>query len=103
MIQYHSMDRRNDMATVEYRYRVILEPQEEGGYTVLVPALPEVVTEGDTEDDALRLAEDAIRLAVESRRDHGEEIPTETMPHKNGRASVRERRRQYGIISGVHG
>src|SRR3546814_13865845 len=98
MIQYHSMDRRNDMATVEYRYRVILEPQEEGGYTVLVPALPEVVTESDTEDDALRMAEDAIRLAVEYRRDHGEEIPTETQPKirdEIGRASCRARERQY--------
>jgi len=46
--------------TQEHSYTVILEPQSEGGFTVLVPALPEVVTEGDTEDEALRMAEDAI-------------------------------------------
>ena len=34
-------------------FSVILEPQEDGGFTVLVPALPEVVTEGDTEEEAL--------------------------------------------------
>ena len=44
-----------------YSYSVILEPQEGGGFTVLVPALPEVVTEGDTEQEALANAEEAIR------------------------------------------
>ena len=29
-------------------YAIILEPQPEGGFTVTVPALPEIVTEGDT-------------------------------------------------------
>lgn len=33
-----------------YSFTVILEPEPEGGFTVLVPALPEVVTFGDTED-----------------------------------------------------
>jgi antitoxin HicB len=52
-------------------FSVILEPQEEGGFTVLVPALPEVVTEGDTEQEALANAEEAIRAIVAYRRDHG--------------------------------
>jgi antitoxin HicB len=34
---------------VSYRFSVILEPQPDGDLTVLVPALPEVVTEGETE------------------------------------------------------
>jgi antitoxin HicB len=38
---------------MSYSFSVILEPQPDGGYTVLVPALPEVVTEGDTEQQAL--------------------------------------------------
>ena len=37
--------------SASYSYSVILEPQEGGGFTVLVPALPEVVTEGDTEQE----------------------------------------------------
>lgn len=49
---------------------VILE-QEGGGFTVLVPALPEVVTEGDTEQEALANAEEAIRAILEYRREQG--------------------------------
>ena len=63
-----------------YSFSVILEPQEEGGFTVLVPALPEVVTEGDTEQEALTNAEEAIRLIVSYRRDHGIAIPSDARP-----------------------
>jgi antitoxin HicB len=59
-------------------FSVILEPQPEGGFTVLVPALPEIVTEGDTEEEALAMAEDAIRLVLEDRAARGEEIPNDT-------------------------
>jgi len=59
------------------RYTVILEPLEEGGFNVRVPALPEVVTFGQTEDEALAMAEDAIRLAISYRLDHGEPVPDE--------------------------
>jgi antitoxin HicB len=52
-------------------YSVVLEPQEDGGFTVLVPALPEVVTEGDSEEEALANAEEAIRAVLEYRRDNG--------------------------------
>jgi antitoxin HicB len=54
---------------------VILEPAEEGGFIVRVPALPEIVTEGDTEEEALAVAQDAIELVLESRRERGELIP----------------------------
>ena len=64
----------------QYSFSIILEPQEEGGFTVLVPALPEVVTEGDTEQEALANAEEAIRLIVSYRRDHGIAIPSDARP-----------------------
>jgi predicted RNase H-like HicB family nuclease len=48
---------------------------EEGGYVVRVPALPEIVTEGDTEEEALAMAQDAIELVIESRHERGEPIP----------------------------
>jgi predicted RNase H-like HicB family nuclease len=41
-------------------YKIILEPQAEGGFTVFVPELPDVVTEGDTREEALGRAKDAI-------------------------------------------
>lgn len=58
-----------------YSFSVVLEPREEGGFTVLVPALPEVVTEGDTEQEALTNAEEAIRAIVSCRQSHGIAIP----------------------------
>jgi antitoxin HicB len=64
----------------ELNYSVVLEPQPGGGFTVLVPALPEVVSEGDTEEEALRMVEDAIRLVLEYRRAHGLPIPGDTIP-----------------------
>jgi antitoxin HicB len=60
----------------DHTFAVILEPQPEGGFTVLVPALPEIVTEGDTEEEALAMAEDAIRLVLEDRAARGEDIPS---------------------------
>ncbi|MGH9454089.1 MAG: type II toxin-antitoxin system HicB family antitoxin [Terriglobia bacterium] len=59
-------------------FSVILEPQPEGGFTVFVPALPEIVTEGDTEEEALAMAKDAIRLVLEDRAARGEDIPGES-------------------------
>lgn len=66
--------------TATHRFSVILEPQEDGGFTVLVPALPEVVTEGDTEAEALRNAEEAIRAILEFRRDRGLPVPSDAKP-----------------------
>ena len=63
-----------------HSYTVVLEPQPEGGFTVSVPALPEVVTEGDTEEEALTMARDAIRLALEYRKEQGLAIPADAVP-----------------------
>ena len=35
------------------RLKIILEPSEEGGYTVIVPSLPGCISEGDTKEEAL--------------------------------------------------
>ena len=53
---------------------------EEGGYTVTVPALPGYVTEGDTLDEALAMAKDAIALYLDDLATHGEPIPDEPPP-----------------------
>ncbi|TMJ77019.1 MAG: type II toxin-antitoxin system HicB family antitoxin [Alphaproteobacteria bacterium] len=66
-------------------YTIILEPMDEGGFLVRVPALPEVVTGGDTEDEALAMAKEAIELVLASRRERGEDIPIES-----GKPQVRE-------------
>lgn len=54
-----------------YGFSVILEPQEGGGFTVLVPALPEVVSERDDEKEALANVQEAIRAILAFRRDNG--------------------------------
>jgi len=63
-----------------FDFTVVLEPLAEGGFLVLVPALPEVATFGGTEADALAMAEDAIRLAVDYRQERGEPIPPLSEP-----------------------
>ncbi len=47
------------------RLRVILEPSDEGGYTVTVPSLPGCISEGDSVDDALVNIREAIDLYLE--------------------------------------
>jgi len=47
------------------KFKVVLEPQEEGGYTVYVPALPGCISEGDTREDALKNIKEAIELYLE--------------------------------------
>ena len=65
------------MDTTEYRYTVVFEPAEEGGYVVTVPALPGLATEGNSLAEARDMAKDAVRGYLESLRKHGEEIPLE--------------------------
>ena len=69
------MERRLESAI--YSYNVVFEPAEEGGYVVTVPALPGVVTQGETLDEARSMAEDAIRGYLEALMLEGEEIPHE--------------------------
>jgi antitoxin HicB len=63
-----------------HTFAVVLEPEEEGGFTVRVPSLPEIVTFGKDEDEALAMAEDAIRLVLEDCLARGEPIPGSQPP-----------------------
>ena len=63
-----------------FDFTVVLEPQPEGGFTVSVPALPEIVAEGDSEAEAMAMAEDAIRAVLAYRRDHAIPIPGDAQP-----------------------
>ena len=63
----------------KFAYSVVLEPAEEGGFIVHVPALPEVCTEGDTEAEALAMAKDAIELVIASRIERGEPVRREVV------------------------
>jgi predicted RNase H-like HicB family nuclease len=61
-------------------YTIFLDPDvEEGGYTVTVPYLPGCVTEGETIEECLVMARDAIALYVASLVDAGEPVSQETV------------------------
>ncbi|MFH1056126.1 MAG: type II toxin-antitoxin system HicB family antitoxin [Candidatus Altiarchaeota archaeon] len=53
------------------KFKVLLEPDVEGGYTVQVLGLPGCFTEGDTKEEALANARDAITLYIEHLKDKG--------------------------------
>jgi predicted RNase H-like HicB family nuclease len=75
------------------RYTVLLLPDlEEGGYSVTVPLLPGCITEGDSREEALAMAREAIGLFIEVMRDHGEHIPKEPVPLAIMQAAVEDAR-----------
>ncbi len=60
-----------------YTYRIHLRPEPEGGYTVLVPALPGCITWGKDYKHALAMAKECIEGFLEMLADIGESIPEE--------------------------
>ena len=77
------------MANQQYEYTILLDPdEEEGGYTVTVPALPGIVTQGATIEEALEMARDAIALYLEDLVADGEPIPTEQVPPQLAKVTV---------------
>ena len=61
----------------QYAYTVFFGANENGGYTVTVPALPGLVTEGKNLEDARCMAKDAIRCYIEGLKKANEKIPVE--------------------------
>lgn len=58
-----------------YNYTVVFEPVREGGYNVVVPAIPEIVTFGETLEEAKANAREAISCYLESVLETNEIIP----------------------------
>ena len=63
-----------------YNYTVVFEPVDEGGYNVIVPAIPEICTFGDTLEEAKAMVEDAIKCYIESALIAKELIPEDREP-----------------------
>ena len=63
-----------------YTFTMLFEPAEEGGYVVTCPALPGLVTEGDTMEEAREMAADALRLYLETLIEDGMTIPSDKRP-----------------------
>lgn len=63
-------------------YTVLLTPDEEsGGFVVEVPALPGCVTQGDTLEEAKRMAKEAIELYLETLAERGLPAPADEEPN----------------------
>lgn len=62
---------------MEFKYSILLEKNELGGYTVSVPLLPGCITEGDTWEDAIANAKEAIAGYIETLQDLDKAIPLE--------------------------
>jgi predicted RNase H-like HicB family nuclease len=61
----------------QYTYTVVITPNDPDGYLVTCPALPGLVTQGDTFDEARAMAADAILCHLESLIEDGLPIPTD--------------------------
>ena len=64
---------------MQYKIPLVLTPQPEGGYTVTSPLLPELVTEGDTVEEALANVRDALAAVIETYDDLGRRLPQKEM------------------------
>jgi antitoxin HicB len=62
---------------MEIRYLVNLEKNEDGGYTVTVPALPGCITQGDTWEEAVAHAQEAISGYIATLQDLKKPVPLE--------------------------
>ena len=60
---------------VLYRIPLVFDPQPEGGFTVTSPALPELVTEGDSWDEAYANVQDALAAVIEIYSEDGRDLP----------------------------
>ncbi|MDQ1265449.1 MAG: hypothetical protein QG635_599 [Bacteroidota bacterium] len=58
-------------------YKIMLKPEPEGGFTVVVPSLPGCITFGSTLEEAKTMAKEAIELYLESLNAHNEFIPND--------------------------
>lgn len=59
-------------------YRILLNEEPEGGFTVTVPALPGCITYGDDLQHALDMAKEAIEGYIELLKERGEQVPDDS-------------------------
>ncbi len=56
-------------------YEIVLQPEPEGGFSVFVPELPSVATQGETREEAHAMAKEAIEAYLEAMKEDGLPIP----------------------------
>ena len=63
--------------SAELKFTILIEKNEDQGYTVTVPSLPGCITQGDTWDETITNAKEAIAGHIEALRTLGKQIPME--------------------------
>ena len=64
-----------------HSYNIVLEPLDEGGFMVTVPALPGCFSYGLTQEDAIAKAREAIELHVDALVEHNQPVPRDADIH----------------------
>jgi antitoxin HicB len=59
-------------------FKVLLEPDKDGGYVVVCPSLPGCYSQGDTAEEALANIREAIELCLEELQERGEPVPDQS-------------------------
>ena len=59
------------------RYKIQIRPKTDGTYTVIVPSLPGCLTYGNTIEEAIEMAKEAIEVYIESLVARGKKIPVD--------------------------
>lgn len=72
------MSSKDKEASLRRSFRVILEREEEGGYSVWVPALSGCASQGETREEALANITEAIEVYLEGLKLDGLPVPEET-------------------------
>jgi len=68
----------NNFKIMGLTYKILLHKEPKGAYTVTVPALLGCVTYGDSVDNAITMAKEAIELYIEELKARGEDIPDDS-------------------------
>ena len=63
---------------MDLTYKILLHKEPKGAYTVVVPTLPGCVTYGNSVDNAINMAKEAIQLYIEELKARGEDIPDDS-------------------------
>lgn len=78
LIQYNKLTMAKKKIAQVFQYTAVFEPEETGGYSVMIPVLPGCVSQGETFEEALANIKEAAELYLEDLKDS--EIPKETNP-----------------------
>jgi antitoxin HicB len=62
----------------QYTYRILLTPEDKGGFSVSIPTLPGCFTQGEIVQESIEMAKEAINLYIENLKEDGEIVPDDS-------------------------